>query len=157
MEYAVGRSFYKAVHGLASDQPRNPCVRDSRAASDNSAQCVATFCLNYGMTINTGGKSRADCDHQRSIVDMRACVSLGHYGVNNDFRIELFDTEIDSIRTFDPLTQRSLENLAYTEIGPCSQLSRDDALFTRAGERIRRAYDRQIRKIEKAAADRLRE
>lgn len=72
-------------------------------------------------------------------------------------RIELFDTEIDSIRTFDPLTQRSLENLAYTEIGPCSQLSRDDALFTRAGERIRRAYDRQIRKIEKAAADRLRE
>ncbi|EFI41468.1 transcription-repair coupling factor [Peptoniphilus sp. oral taxon 386] len=36
------------------------------------------------------------------------------------YRIELFDVEVDSIRSFDIATQRSIENLTDVEIGPVS-------------------------------------
>ncbi len=71
-------------------------------------------------------------------------------------RIELFDTEVDSIRTFDHETQRSIDSLQETTIYPCAHISRDDALFERAGEKIRKAYDRQIRSLERKAAEELR-
>ena len=69
------------------------------------------------------------------------------------YRVELFDTEVDSIRTFDPETQRSLETLQSAEVWPCAQIARDQEIFAKAGERIRRAYDRQIRKLERKAAE----
>ncbi len=72
-------------------------------------------------------------------------------------RIELFDTEVDSIRCFDPQTQRSLESLPSVDIFPCAQLCRDDAVFEKAKQRIGRAYDRQIGKLERAAARKLKE
>lgn len=71
-------------------------------------------------------------------------------------RIEFFDTEVDSIRTFDPESQRSIESLTQVEIPPCHLLLRDEEVFAAAAERIRRAYDRQIRKLEKKAADDIR-
>ncbi len=68
-------------------------------------------------------------------------------------RIELFDTEVDSIRRFDQETQRSAENLRAARIWPCHLLRRDREVFDAAAGRIRRAYDRQIRTIEKKAAE----
>ena len=38
------------------------------------------------------------------------------------YRVELFGTEVDSIRTFNQDTQRSLENLKFIEIYPAKQL-----------------------------------
>lgn len=66
------------------------------------------------------------------------------------FRIELFDTEIDSIRTFDIETQRSEETLKDVTIYQCSQIVKDTELFKRAEERIKKAYDKQIKKLEKS-------
>ncbi|MBQ9016088.1 MAG: DEAD/DEAH box helicase [Firmicutes bacterium] len=71
------------------------------------------------------------------------------------YRIELFDTEIDSIRTFDQESQRSRESLTSADIYPCARICRDDAAFAKAGQRIRRAYDRQIRRLEAKAAEDL--
>lgn len=65
------------------------------------------------------------------------------------YRIELFDTEVDSIRTFDPDSQRSLEALEEVSLYQCSQIVRDSEIFRKAGEKIERAYERQIKKIEK--------
>lgn len=73
------------------------------------------------------------------------------------YRIELFDTEIDSIRTFDPESQRSSANLQTAVIFPCTLIPREDELFRRAAARIGRDYDRQIRKLERDAAARLQE
>ncbi len=69
------------------------------------------------------------------------------------FRVEFFDTEIDSIRTFDPETQRSEETADALTITPCSDLIRDRDAFAAAAGRIRRAYDRQIARLEKKAAE----
>lgn len=40
----------------------------------------------------------------------------------NPYRIELFDTEIDSIRTFDMVTQRSIENVQQVKVPPVKEI-----------------------------------
>ncbi|MDO4518496.1 MAG: CarD family transcriptional regulator, partial [Bacillota bacterium] len=61
------------------------------------------------------------------------------------YRIELFDTEIDSIRTFDLGTQRSHEPLHDVTIYQFAQISRDENQFIKARGRISRAYNRHIK------------
>ncbi|MEO7174719.1 MAG: transcription-repair coupling factor [Saprospiraceae bacterium] len=45
-------------------------------------------------------------------------VDIYSYGNEYPYRIELFDTEIESIRTFDPNTQLSIRNIAMVNIVP---------------------------------------
>ncbi|MBP3898365.1 MAG: hypothetical protein J6D57_11135, partial [Mogibacterium sp.] len=61
-------------------------------------------------------------------------------------RIEFFDDEIDSIRSYDPDTQRSLENVPHAVIGPAAEFIPSEEEKVNALERIRREYDRRIRK-----------
>lgn len=68
------------------------------------------------------------------------------------YRIELFDTEIDSIRSFDTETQRSIENLKYIEVYQAEQILKDRTVFQKAVVKIKRAYDTQIRKFSKVGA-----
>ena len=69
------------------------------------------------------------------------------------YRIDLFDTEVDSIKTFDPDTQRSIEELTDITIYPCTELLRDSEAFAKAAQKIERAYNRRIRTLEKRAAE----
>ena len=64
------------------------------------------------------------------------------------YRIEFFDTEIDSIRTFDPLTQRSVENLKLIEIYPAEQMVQEENLFRHAAEKLSKAYENYSKKLE---------
>lgn len=64
-------------------------------------------------------------------------------------RIELFDTEVDSIRAFDPDSQRSAGALSQVSIYQCTQIVKDEELFRRARKKIDSAYEAQIRKLEK--------
>lgn len=67
----------------------------------------------------------------------------------NPYRIELFDDEIDSIRSFDIDTQRSIENLKSIEIYPAENLLNETILFNNAIENIRKEYDSSIGKAKK--------
>jgi len=51
------------------------------------------------------------------------------YPMGNDlpFRIELFDNEIESIRTFDPETQRTIETVTQLRMLPAREFPLDDA------------------------------
>ncbi|MBR3297362.1 MAG: hypothetical protein IKI65_05940, partial [Firmicutes bacterium] len=51
-------------------------------------------------------------------------------------RVELFDTEIDSIRVYDHMTQRSLENINSKTVYPARILLDDEEAFARARKRI---------------------
>ena len=68
---------------------------------------------------------------------------------DNPYRIELFDTEVDSIRAFDLDTQRSTDNLKSITISQCAQITKENDLFAKASERIRKSYDKRIRRLEK--------
>ena len=45
-------------------------------------------------------------------------VDIFSYGNNYPYRIELFDEDVESIRTFDPLTQLSVQNIGKVSIVP---------------------------------------
>lgn len=66
------------------------------------------------------------------------------------YRVELFDTEVDSIRSFDIDTQRSEEELKSITICPCTQLIKDEAIFEGARRKIDAAYGRHIKRLEKS-------
>ncbi|MHB8945303.1 MAG: transcription-repair coupling factor [Bacillota bacterium] len=77
------------------------------------------------------------------------------------WRVELFDDEVDSIRSFDPVSQRSLSNLRTVRVIPAREMifpaeGREEAL-----DRVRREIDSTLRKMTRAglkqAAESLRE
>ena len=59
-------------------------------------------------------------------------------------RIELFGDEVESIRHFDPVTQRSTERLERVGIGPAGELLLTDALVKRALPTIKHAFRREL-------------
>ncbi len=63
------------------------------------------------------------------------------------YRIELFDTEVDSIRTFDVNTQRSMENIQAVDIFPAEQMLADKAVFNDAAENLHKEYSAQIKRL----------
>jgi transcription-repair coupling factor (superfamily II helicase) len=93
--------------------------------------------------------------------------SRGQYGIRGGildifpadseypYRIEFFDTEIDSIRSFDPITQRSMENMNSVEIYPAEQMVQEEELFKNAATKLGKAYDAHGKKLEGDAKERL--
>ena len=66
---------------------------------------------------------------------------------DNPFRVELFGTEVDSIRTFDRDTQRSIENLKYIEVYPAEQMLVEDDIFKKAADNLFKEYSAQAKKL----------
>ncbi|HEY3314723.1 MAG TPA: transcription-repair coupling factor [Bacillota bacterium] len=78
------------------------------------------------------------------IVDLFSPVS------DQPWRVEFFDDEIDSIRLFDPVSQRSLTNLQSIRVTPAREMifpegGRDEAL-----KAIRRELEASLRRLTKA-------
>ena len=72
---------------------------------------------------------------------------------NNPVRIEFFGDEIDSIRYYDPDTQRSLENATAITIGPAAEFIPTSEEKRAALARIQREYDRRIKSAKSQYAD----
>ncbi|MGQ9557838.1 MAG: transcription-repair coupling factor [Desulfurispora sp.] len=72
-------------------------------------------------------------------------------------RVEFFDEEVDSLRTFSAATQRSLEQHQRVEIGPAAELVLDDAVRDAALERILADYQAQRKKITRSAGSEARQ
>ncbi|SFK57551.1 transcription-repair coupling factor (superfamily II helicase) [Halobacillus dabanensis] len=68
------------------------------------------------------------------------------------YRIELFDTEVDSIRTFDSETQRSHKKLDEVLIGPATELLLTEEDFARAHDRLENALSHSLKKLNKQEA-----
>ena len=62
-------------------------------------------------------------------------------GSQHPLRIDLFDDEIESIRTFDPETQRSLEKIEQAEIMPAKEFPLDQEAVTRFRRSFRNAFE----------------
>ena len=73
----------------------------------------------------------------------------------NPFRIELFDTEVDSVRSFDVETQRSIENLSDVIIYPAEQMLLEKSIFNDAAQRLHKEYTAQAKRLVKKGDDYL--
>ena len=68
---------------------------------------------------------------------------------NVPYRIEFWGDEIDSIRSFDPATQRTIENLTEIDIFPGSELILDEADLQEGIKRIKKDAERQVAALHK--------
>ncbi len=66
-------------------------------------------------------------------------VDVFTFGAEHPFRIEMFDDEVESIRSFDPATQRSVDSVTEIEILPRREVLAGDSWWGAAAERIAEA------------------
>lgn len=71
------------------------------------------------------------------------------YPIGEDYpvRIELFDIEVDSMRQFDPVSQRSIENVDEVRILPARDYFISKAYQDQALKRFEKAYDYTMDKL----------
>ncbi|MFT3896576.1 MAG: transcription-repair coupling factor [Thermomonas sp.] len=67
-------------------------------------------------------------------------------GADEPYRVELLDDEIDSIRAFDPETQRSLDKVGAVRMLPGREVPLDEASTKRAMEALRDRFDIDTRR-----------
>ena len=67
-------------------------------------------------------------------------------GSDAPFRVELLDDEIDTIRVFDPESQRSLEKIESVHLLPGREVPLDEAALKRALEALRDQFDIDTRR-----------
>lgn len=77
--------------------------------------------------------------------------------IGKPVRIELFDTEVDSIRDFDVETQRSKENIEEVNITTASDYIITDDVLKHTKLKLKEAYENTRPKIEKSARNDLKE
>lgn len=74
------------------------------------------------------------------------------------YRIELFDVEVDSIRNFDPVDQRSINKLQQLEITPCKEILADGKRFQIAANHAADLLEEQLAKMtDRQAKQKLRD
>src|SRR4249919_2330889 len=67
-------------------------------------------------------------------------------GADSPFRVELLDDEIDTIRVFDPESQRSLDKIDAVHLLPGREVPLDDASLKRALDALRERFDLDTRR-----------
>src|SRR5690606_7739360 len=67
-------------------------------------------------------------------------------GADGPYRIELFDREIESIRGFDPETQRSLDHVEAVRMLPGREVPTDEASLAAAFDALRERFDIDTRR-----------
>ncbi|RXT09007.1 transcription-repair coupling factor [Ammoniphilus sp. CFH 90114] len=67
--------------------------------------------------------------------------------LDNPLRIELFDVEVDSIRTFDTASQRSLEKLETITIPPMSEVFGSQDVLVSAASRLEQKLSEALRTV----------
>ncbi|WP_019006066.1 transcription-repair coupling factor [Cohnella laeviribosi] len=72
-------------------------------------------------------------------------------------RVEWFDDEIDSIRTFDPADQRSIDKLEQFLVRPCREIVADARRFNNAAQHAYELLEKQLERMtDRQAKERLR-
>jgi len=74
-----------------------------------------------------------------------ALFDLWPMGTQTPYRIELLDIEVDSIRSFDPETQRSIERLERVDLLPGREYPFDEAARREFRRRFRTRFDVDLR------------
>ncbi|WP_339292095.1 transcription-repair coupling factor [Paenibacillus sp. FSL W8-0187] len=63
------------------------------------------------------------------------------------YRVELFDEDIDSIRTFDPADQRSIDKVREVTITPCKEIIADSERLSRTADTVVRLLETQLERM----------
>lgn len=98
------------------------------------------------------GYERVDLVERKGEVSIRGGI-IDIYPIDSEWplRIELFDVEIDSIRTFDMATQRSKETVQSYTIGPAKEMIVSQAAMKEAAVRLEKKLGETLGKVKDSA------
>ena len=71
--------------------------------------------------------SEALCEHPGQLASRGGLIDIYPYDANQPYRLDFFGDEIESIRTFDPSSQRTLENVASITISAAESAKEAEA------------------------------
>ncbi|XEC94983.1 transcription-repair coupling factor [Paenibacillus tarimensis] len=105
------------------------------------------------------GYERADRVEARGEISVRGgIVDFFPMTEPHAYRIEWFDDEIDSIRTFDPSDQRSMDKVDAYTVSLCKEVPADSQRQKAAAQHAYELLEKQLEKMsDRLAKDRLRE
>lgn len=86
-------------------------------------------------------ESRGEMSIRGGIIDFYPLTSALAY------RIELFDDEVDSIRTFDPADQRSVDQIKTVLVTPCKEMIASRERLTKAAQDTVERLEQQLEKM----------
>lgn len=103
------------------------------------------------------GYERVDRVEQKGHLSVRGgIVDFFPLASASAYRVEWFDDEIDSIRTFDPTDQRSIDKLQDYTVRPCREWVADERRFKNAAQHAHDLLDKQLEKMsDRQAKERL--
>lgn len=96
-----------------------------------------------GQLVEMGYEKTAQVDAPGQFAIRGGIVDIFPLTEENPVRIELWGDEIDSIRSFDAQSQRSIENLESVRVYPASEIVISDAQAEKAAERIKKESKKQ--------------
>ena len=76
--------------------------------------------------VAAGYERTEQCEDRGQVCLRGGYVDVFPVNAENPVRIEFFDEEVDTLRSYDPLTQRSIETLSGVVIPPATELPLDD-------------------------------
>ncbi|WP_432775719.1 transcription-repair coupling factor [Brevibacillus gelatini] len=99
------------------------------------------------------GYERVDMVERKGEMSVRGGI-IDLYPIDSEWpvRIELFDVEIDSIRTFDMLSQRSLESVQSYLLGPAKEMIASTPLLMESAVRLEQKLGETVAKLKDGAA-----
>jgi transcription-repair coupling factor (superfamily II helicase) len=94
------------------------------------------------------GYERVDLVETKGQFSVRGgIIDIFPFTTEHPYRIELFDTEVDSIRTFDVASQRSLDKVDAIEIAPATDLIVPVRVMHEAAETLTRLLEQRVRTV----------
>ena len=98
------------------------------------------------------GYERVDMVERKGEMSVRGgIIDLFPIDSEHPVRIELFDVEIDSIRTFDMVTQRSLQEVQTYLFGPAKEVIASTSLLHQAADRLEEKLGETLGKLKDGA------
>jgi len=113
------------------------------AANSLVVECGQTFVTEHmRLQLQNAGYQCVDTVYEHGEFAVRgALVDIFPMGSDTPFRIDLFDDEVETLRTFDPETQRSIEQLERIELLPAHEYPLDKAGIARFRKNWHERFD----------------
>ncbi len=99
------------------------------------------------LTLDAAGYSNTDTVTERGQYAVRGSVlDIYPMGAELPVRVDLFDDEIDTLRIFDPETQRTISKIDKLDLLPAKEFPFDDAAVARFRDRWHHAFNVDVRR-----------
>ncbi|GAB7387213.1 transcription-repair coupling factor [Bacillaceae bacterium] len=126
--------------------PKTVWASALRALKQGQELDVEEF-LQYCVTL---GYERVEMVEKKGELSVRGgIIDIFPYHLEQPVRLELFDVEIDSLRFFDPDSQRSLQPVEEVVIAPTSELFGSKEQFQQAAVRLQQRLSEALEKVRK--------